>query len=102
MVKRLLQIEDLNGSDLLAAISDLRNEVTALRSVVMKASATEQVRSENPENMTIKQVCKYLQINNTTLWKITKKGDIAAYRIGSRKFYKRMEVETLLLNGKTL
>ncbi len=99
MVKKILQIESLTEKDFMDALQNITNEVAALRIEVMKLQMPKAPIVE-PENMTINKVCEYLSINKTTLWKWTKAGKIASYKIGSKKFYKRTEVENLLLNGR--
>jgi excisionase family DNA binding protein len=56
--------------------------------------------TELSENMTPKEVASYLKISTVTVWQWTKEGKLTAYRLSNRKYYKRNEVEKVLLNAK--
>jgi hypothetical protein len=54
--------------------------------------------TENPnELITRAEACALLKINITTLWNWTKKGNIIAYGIGNRVYYKKGELMQSLI-----
>jgi hypothetical protein len=56
------------------------------------------VPTENPnELITRAEACTLLKINITTLWNWTKKGNIIAYGIGNRVYYKKGELMQSLI-----
>lgn len=99
-MQRLVEITDLSGSQILGAFADLKKELVGLRADLKATIAQSQVDANLPENMTIKEVCAMLRINNVTCWKWTKSGKLTAYRIGSKKYYKRSEVQMVFNNSK--
>lgn len=44
------------------------------------------------ELLTIEQTTKFLKIDQSTLWRWTKKGKVKAYSIGGKRYYKRSEI----------
>lgn len=52
---------------------------------------------EPVELMTRNETSEYLKINLTTLWNWTNKGKLNAYGIGARVYYKRSEIENVLV-----
>jgi len=44
------------------------------------------------ELMSRAQVCEFLQIDSSTLWKWTKAGKLKSYGISNRRYYKKKEV----------
>jgi len=44
------------------------------------------------ELLTRDEVCKFLNITKTTLWKLTKKGKYKSYGVGNRVLYKKSEL----------
>ncbi|TXD48666.1 helix-turn-helix domain-containing protein [Polaribacter sp. IC073] len=47
---------------------------------------------DHEELMTRTEVCKFLQIDSSTLWLWTKKGKLKGYGIGNRRYYKKKEI----------
>lgn len=95
---RLLEITDLTASDVKAMFAELNTNITNLRNEV----AQQPKAKDEPENMTIDDVCTFLRIKRVCVWKWTRDGKLVAYRIGGKKYYKRSEVETVLTNSKTV
>lgn len=52
------------------------------------------------EFMTRQNVADLLQVDLSTIWAYTKKGLLTSYGIGSRVFYKRVEVESAIVKLK--
>ena len=46
----------------------------------------------NDNLLTRKQTCELLQIDSSTLWHWTNKGNVTAYGIANRRYYKRSEL----------
>jgi len=44
------------------------------------------------ELLTRDEACAFLKIDSSTLWAWTNKGNVIAYGIGSRRYYKRSEL----------
>ena len=64
----------------------------------------EEVIRNNPFNcppdqelLTREEACKLLKVDSSTLWRWTNKGSIIAYGIGSRRFYKKEELMSSLI-----
>ena len=57
---------------------------------------------EQIEYLTRKEVCKLLQVSPVTLNEWTKTGIIKGYRLNSRVRYKRADIESSLLEVKSL
>ena len=47
---------------------------------------------EDNDLLTIKEVCEILKITRLTLYKLTKKGDITAYKLGRAVRYRRGDI----------
>jgi Helix-turn-helix domain len=52
------------------------------------------------ELMTRQETADYFKINSTTLWSWTNKGKLIRYGIGARRYYKRSEIENVLIKLK--
>jgi excisionase family DNA binding protein len=52
------------------------------------------------EILTRQQACEYLQVDSSTLWHWTNKGKIKAYGISNRRYYKRSELLSSLVQIK--
>jgi len=48
------------------------------------------------ELLTREEVCQFLNITKTTLWKLTKKGKYKSYGVGNRILYKKSELLSAL------
>lgn len=49
------------------------------------------------ELLTRQETCKFLKIDQSTLWVWTNKGKVKAYGIGNRRYYKRSELMDALI-----
>lgn len=47
---------------------------------------------DDEELLTREEVCQFLNITKTTLWKLTKKGEYKSYGVGNRILYKKSEL----------
>ncbi len=52
------------------------------------------------ELLTKKQVCEYLNVTPTTIWRWHKLGKIETYGIGKNRYYKKSEITNLLTKLK--
>ena len=64
----------------------------------------EEVIKNNPQNippdqelLTRDEACKLLKVDLSTLWRWTNQGKITAYGIGSKRFYKKEELLSSLI-----
>jgi excisionase family DNA binding protein len=64
----------------------------------------EEVIKNNPFNhlpdqelLTREEACKLLKVDSSTLWRWTNQGKITAYGIGSKRFYKKEELLSSLI-----
>lgn len=57
-------------------------------------------KSANEELLTRTQTCDLLQIDSSTLWHWTNKGKVKAYGISNRRYYKRSEILSSLIQLK--
>lgn len=63
----------------------------------LKAELSQEFQPKQPtEYLTRDEVCSLLKIDLSTLYRWTKRGDIQAYGMGSRVYYKRHEIEQKL------
>ena len=53
--------------------------------------------SPDQELLTREEACMLLKIDSSTLWRLTNKGMVTAYVIGSRRFYKKEELLNSLI-----
>ena len=95
---RVLEVTDMTANEVKAMFADLNKKIE----VLINERNAPQAQANEPENMTIEDTTAFLRINRSTLWKWTKERKVTAYRIGSKKYYKRSEVQTVLNNAKTI
>ena len=75
-----------------------RKEVIAevLEIMVGKNLLKEPVSAASTEYYTRDELCTRLHITYTTLWRMEKRGDIQAHKIGRRNLYSKQEVDALI------
>ena len=95
---RVLEVTDMTANEVKTMFADLNKKIE----VLINERNAPQAQANEPENMTIEDTTAFLRINRSTLWKWTKERKVTAYRIGSKKYYKRSEVQTVLNNAKTI
>jgi excisionase family DNA binding protein len=49
-------------------------------------------KGQDDELLTREEVCQFLNITKTTLWKLTKNGKYKSYGVGNRILYKKSEL----------
>lgn len=82
--------------------NDLAHDLSRILIPQLKAQLAEEFQPKEPTAyLTRHQVCEWLSIDLSTLWKWTKKGLIPSYGIGGRVYYKRCEIEAYINNQKT-
>jgi excisionase family DNA binding protein len=62
--------------------------------------ATSEAPEQADELLTKKQVCEYLNVTPTTIWRWHKQGKIETYGIGKIRYYKKAEITNLLTKLK--
>ncbi len=95
---RVLEVTDMTANDVKTMFADLNKKIE----VLINERNAPQPQANEAENMTIDETTAFFRINRTTLWKWTKERKVTAYRIGSKKYYKRSEVQVVLNNAKTI
>ena len=58
--------------------------------------------SNSDELLTPTQVCEFLQIDNSTLWRWADKGKVQPYGIAGRRYYKKNELMSCLIPLKAV
>jgi len=69
----------------------------SLEEVIKNNSLTQPT---DQELLTREETCKLLKIDSSTLWRWTNKGKVIAYGIGNRRFYKKEELISSLIQLK--
>ena len=79
---------------------DLKEVIAeVLETMVGKNLLKDPTPAESTEYYTRDELCARLHITYTTLWRMEKRGDIQAYKIGRRNLYSKQEVDALISNG---
>lgn len=84
MKTNLIQIENIN-------VEDFKNEI--IKGVIIAIRGSEN-KSQNNEEIILsrEEAAKLLSISLVTLWDLTRKDKIAAFRIGNKVRYKKSDV----------
>ena len=91
MNTKLLQIENISAEEFLADIrANIRIEIDALKVELSNP------QENNEELLNRKEVCELLRISEVTLWNWEKEGRIRSYKVNSRNYYKRSDIESAL------
>lgn len=69
----------------------------SLEEVIKNNSLTQPT---DQELLTREETCKLLKVDSSTLWRWTNKGKVKAYGIGNRRFYKKEELISSLIQLK--
>lgn len=56
-------------------------------------------QTANEEFLPVSEVCNYLEVCKSTLWKWERAGILKPIRRGKKVFYRKSEVRNMLLNG---
>lgn len=76
---------------------DLKEVIAeVLEIMVGKNLLKEPVSAASTEYYTRDELCTRLHITYTTLWRMEKRGDIQAHKIGRRNLYSKQEVDALI------
>ena len=76
---------------------DLKEVIAeVLEIMVGKNLLKEPVSAASTEYYTREELCTRLHITYTTLWRMEKRGDIQAHKIGRRNLYSKQEVDALI------
>ena len=69
----------------------------SLEEVIKNNSLTQPT---DQELLTREETCELLKVDSSTLWRWTNKGKVKAYGIGNRRFYKKEELISSLIQLK--
>ena len=92
MTKKVIQIENIEADDLFNRLDKLEGAISAL---CVQSQPT--VPKTGTDYITRKEVARLFKISLVTLHDWTEKGILTAYKIGNKVFYKRVEVESALV-----
>lgn len=87
----------MKGNFIMLQKEDLKEVIAeVLETMVGKNLLKEPVSAASTEYYTRDELCTRLHITYTTLWRIEKRGDIQAHKIGRRNLYSKQEVDALI------
>ena len=87
----------MKGNFIMLQKEDLKEVIAeVLEIVVGKNLLKEPVSAASTEYYTRDELCTRLHITYTTLWRMEKRGDIQAHKIGRRNLYSKQEVDALI------
>ena len=90
----------MKGNFIMLQKDDLKEAIAeVLETMVGKNLLKDPTPAESTEYYTRDELCARLHITYTTLWRMEKRGDIQAHKIGRRNFYSKQEVDALISNG---
>lgn len=80
---------------------DLKEVVAEiLESLIVKDMLAKPSAQVDAEYYTRDEVCARLHITFTTLWRMEKRGEIRARKVGRRSLYAKRDVDSLITNGQ--
>jgi excisionase family DNA binding protein len=91
--KKILQIEDLEASEILSRFDVLTKEFKALQNQLSN-------RQSPAENLTRQEVAAFFKISLPTVHEWTNKGILKSYKIANKVYFKRAEIEAALTQVK--
>lgn len=87
----------MKGNFIILQKEDLKEVIAeVLEIMVGKNLLKEPVSAASTEYYTRDELCTRLHITYTTLWRMEKRGDIQAHKIGRRNLYSKQEVDALI------
>ena len=87
----------MKGNFIMLQKEDLKEVIAeVLETMVGKNLLKEPVSAASTEYYTRDELCTRLHIIYTTLWRMEKRGDIQAHKIGRRNLYSKQEVDALI------
>ena len=90
----------MQGNFIMLQKEDLKEAIAeVLETMVGKNLLKDPTPAESTEYDTRDELCARLHITYTTLWRMEKRGDIQAHKIGRRNLYSKQEVDALISNG---
>lgn len=90
MSKQILQVENTNAND-------FKNEIVQDFITALKGLASSSQNNDNEILLTREETAKMLSISLVSLWDFTRKDKIAAFRIGNKVRYKKVDVLNALI-----
>ncbi|WP_456437870.1 helix-turn-helix domain-containing protein [Psychroserpens sp.] len=89
-------MKDLKFEDLPKATETIFEKLATLEKKINELN--HHFKSQQPDALlTRKETVEYLKIDSSTLWSWTKKGKIKCYGISNRRYYKRSDIEEVLV-----
>ncbi len=87
----------MKGNFIMLQKDDLKEAIAeVLETMVGKNLLADQKPKDDAEYLTRDELCARLHITYTTLWRMEKRGDIQAHKIGRRNLYSKQEVDSLI------
>ena len=93
MINKTIQIQEFTIDELADKVAD---KLMSKIEVYLKEYATK----NDDTLLTRKETINYLKINFSTLWDWTRKGKLVPYYIGSRVYYKKLDILEYLENHR--
>ena len=89
-------MKDLKFEDLPKAVETIFEKLDTLEQMINELN--HHFHSQRPEALlTRNETAEYLKIDTSTLWSWTNKGKIKCYGIGSRRYYKKSDIDKALV-----
>ncbi|MDO5665137.1 MAG: helix-turn-helix domain-containing protein [Bacteroidia bacterium] len=92
MTKNVIQIENIEATELLTRLDKLEGAISALSNQPQPTTP-----DTGTDYITRKEVARLFRVSVVTVHDWTNKGILTAYKIGNKVFYKRPEVENALV-----
>jgi len=92
----------MENNIVLLQVSDLKKLLSEMFEHYLGVNRREETPPEDDgKYMTRDEVCAMLHITYTTLWRMEKRGEIRAHKIGRRSLYAKADVEALVKNANS-
>lgn len=87
MEQEMITVPLSEWNDMKKRLSDIQKKVETLY-------------NRETDYVSMSELCEWLQISRTTLWRLRSKGKIKTYLIGGKMVANKDEIQTLLNEGK--
>jgi len=81
---------------------ELSQQIAELKDMLQQVISQSTQNSQSPEDAVLsrEEVMQYLQISASTLWRWEKHGKIHSVGIGSKRYFKKSEIHSCLIQKK--
>ena len=92
-----------NAQEYLAEITKVVQELPPEELIKLSKKIQKELEGHSPipdgKYLTIDEVCQYLKMSRTTIWRYTKSGILKPKKIGYKTLYARADIDDYLKNG---